>query len=483
MNDQLTRRPRSGLRSEDGMGLMMVIAIGALVMVMAIGAQLLATVSLNSSRQHQQSQEALDASEQGVDQTFAKLKENWYYNTDTLVKDTTGVTPATDVGALPSSVTTVAAEKAWLAERAEWVRQNYPALIQSSPEGDFLALRPGNRRTVYTISWLPNATAPERKRMIKAEFLLAAANPQQAVLIDGQLVVSGNAVVNGVGGNVHANDIVSIGGSPNISGDLSSTGAITSTGGGFTVGGQTKPNAPAVEVPELSPRTVWEQNRGKLNPVTNVFEPNPAWFDLCPGGVVRAAPTTAPTPVDPGTPCTGAVTTAPGWSFSGPATGPGGTWSYNSSTGYPGTYYAYQSNIDITGSPGSPADPWIASLVAEAVPDATGRLNGDIKLTGHPSIEGSITNVILLAGRDLTVLGSPGPATSQVFEGLMGAVEQIYVSGNPSLYGVLIANDLPDTSGSPVSTTTITGNMVITFDGNLEVLVGQRIRTALWLEL
>ncbi len=471
---------RAVVRSEDGIGLMMVIAVGALVMLMAIGAQMLASVSLTSSRQHQEYQEAIDASEQGVDETYGRLKENWSYSTDTLVADTYGATAAAagDIGSLPSTTTTVAAEKAWLLGRAEWVRQNQPGLIKHSTEGDYLALRPSNRRTVYTISWIPNATAPKRTRLIKAEFLLAASNPKQAVLIDGRLVVSGNAVVSGVGGNVHANDIVNIGGSANISGDLSSTGAILDNGGGFSVGGQTKPNAPAVQVDDLNPRTVWDQNRGKINPATGAWEPNPLWYDLCAGGVVKAAPTTAATG-----PCTGPVTTATGWSFSGPATGPGGTWSYNSSTGYPGTYYAYQSSIDIAGSPGSSSDPWSATLLSESLPDPSGRLYGDITLTGHPSISGSLTNIAILAGRDLRIQGSPSPATTETFEGLLGAREQIHVSGDTTLFGVLMANDLPDTSGSPVSATEISGNMSITFDGNLEVLVGQRIRTALWLEL
>lgn len=480
MNTRM-KAARAALAREDGMGLMMVIGIGALVMLMAIGAQILAGVSLTASHQHQQGQEAVDASEQGIDETLAKLKSDWFYDTDTLVLDTLGSSAAAggDIGALPSTVTTVAAEKAWLSDRAEWVRQHQPTLIKHSPEGDYLALRPGNRRTVYAFSWVPNATAPKKTRMIKVEYLLAATNPKQAVLIDGRLVVSGNATVTGSGGNVHANDIVNIGGSAVISGDLSSTGIIDTTGGGYTVGGQVKPNSNAVQVDELIPRTVWEQNRGKVNTATGVYEPNPLWYDLCPGGVVRAAPTTASATG----PCTGPVTTATGWSFSGPASGPGGTWSYNSSTGYPGTYYAYQSNIDITGSPGSSADPWIATLLAEAVPDATGRLYGDISLTGHPSIVGSLTNIGIIAGRDLTMHGSPSPATTETLEGLIGAAEQIKVLGNTELFGVLMANDLPDTAGSPVTSTQIGGSMTITFDGNLEVLVGQRIRTALWAEL
>jgi hypothetical protein len=84
-----------------------------------------------------------------------------------------------------------------------------------------------------------------------------------------------------------------------------------------------------------------------------------------------------------------------------------------------------------------------------------------------------------MAGRDLRISG----VTSQALSGVMAAHEQFSVSGTPTLVGSVIAEAECDSAGSLTHASSVSGNMSVTYDSDLEIPAGDEVRTTLWLEL
>lgn len=445
---------------QSGIGMVLVMGIGMLVLGMGFLAQRIFDGALTSSSGHVTSEQALHLSENGIDQTLARIAKNPAYS---------------NAASFPGGVV----EKAWALEQAAL------ATPQNGAEGEFAAIKPPNRNVIYGVSWIPNRTSPRRIRVVKAEYLLSALNPEQAILVGGKLTLSGSSVVAGIAGNVHANGPINLAGNPIVSGQLTTSGVFESKqpsalpnppGGGFESG------APEVQIETVDPLAEWYRHRGQGDFAVGkaVYE---AWYDLCPDGIVRKPPTT-PT----GEPCTGSQ--APGFNGSGVDYRgfklSGDNWDVSSNQGYDGVYFAFRKSIKVSGNPGSSATPWRATLMA--VPGPAGAScpspldGGDIEVSGNPYMTPYLDGLAFIAGRDLKLNGN---ASSTSYSGLMMAKEQIDVSGNPSLKGSLIAEGLCNSPGSRVdkADSVISGNPTITYDGGLEVKIGSIPRTTLWLEL
>jgi hypothetical protein len=211
------------------------------------------------------------------------------------------------------------------------------------------------------------------------------------------------------------------------------------------------------------------------------------WYDLCPDGRAHSLYTSSGGIVT--SPCQGVTVddASPGdfrgWTYGS------GEWDYSGNGNYDGTYYAYQSNMKISGNPGSSGTPWKASLLAEAATGgaagscATTRLNGDILVTGTPKSIPFMTGLGYIAGRDLKVNGNPDPGALGEYSGFYAAGEQVEIGGNVSIKGSVLVQDLCDTPTSPINDNNVHGSVQITYDGGLDVLVGATIRSVLWLEL
>ncbi len=455
---------RIGRDSERGAGLILVVIIGAMLMGMSVLALSLFQSSNTRSSRHVAYEQAVHVAEQGLDETIARLQYNPNYNTATA----------------PSSgpFATAAAEKAWVDSMTDSAPEYNPSVTPTSPvlkhgpKGDYVAVKPSGKKVIYTKSWIPNRASARRTRVLKAEYLLGSFNPSNAILVGGNLTVSGSVDIGGIGGNVHANGAIdaSVGGGGSISGTLTSSGAATGDiNGTVAVGGQSKQ-----DIPKVDPLTLWTLYNTKEGPTPiPISTPYPNWYDLCPDGSVRV-------PDNVAGPCTGTLLDDAdlyplgflGWKRAGT------TWSYNSGNNA-GTFYVHQGSINVSGNP---AGPWVATLIASAIETSSSpcaRTDGDISISGTPDMRGHLNGgeFALVAGRDLDIAGN----VDQTFGGLMSAWEQIKITGNPTLQGAVLGQDRC-ASGS-ITGNQVSGSVNLTYNKDIELLIGNIVRTTLWLEL
>ncbi|MFH1226506.1 MAG: hypothetical protein V1701_01215 [Planctomycetota bacterium] len=254
--------------------------------------------------------------------------------------------------------------------------------------------------------------------------------PTSAVVVGGSLKVYGSATIGGSDGNIQANGNVEVGAASTVTQNIYSTGTITAPG---VPADQQFAGAPPVDIPPISPTRYASACRYWLRTTGDILDT----FDPDPVTQVKTAASL-------------------GWSYSS------GLWSYNSGTAYNGSYYSVAgTNVKITGSPGTTAVPWQATIISE----------GYIDVSGSPKMIPYTNNVALMAGGDLEVSGS----ASNPFTGLFAAHEQIKLTGTPTFNGVLIAQDHGD-SCSKVSTgsqfdVTMGGNISITYNGGMTTLL------------
>ncbi|HVE76585.1 MAG TPA: hypothetical protein VND22_07460 [Actinomycetota bacterium] len=483
------------LRNEDGMSMIMVIGMaGIFAVVLAV----LTSTSINGLRQvrrERQSEQSLHVADSGIDHTLFKLTQNRTATVD-------GHTPTTwNTGEqLPSSAfADVPSEKAWavgLANAAPASR------VIKTAEGEWVVIKPkdasGNPTSViYSVGFVPTRANPARTRVVRSEYDFAGFSPSAAVLTDGSLEISGSLDITGANGSAHANgNITGSGSGADVAGYLSAVG--TYTPGGVNVGNTALSGGgmPPKEVPLVEPRDFYQFSQ----------------YDLCPNGQVKAGPAYSAGPgantvVDASDtqnpkrllPCGGPTLLGTnnyrGWDFAGSSIDGGitlGRWRYNDNTAYDGVYYLYRGSADISGNPGEDASPWLASIIAE--PYFTGAENhsncspghkaGDIDMSGGPDLRYSdlAAPVTFIAGRDLSFRGN-GSASAV---GAFLVHEQFDISGNATIDGVVIANDLCNTTGSPVDQgrlSTLTGTGGINYNGGLELPIGVVARITSWLEL
>ena len=242
--------------------------------------------------------------------------------------------------------------------------------------------------------------------------------PNYAVTAGGDFQISGNPTIQGSNGTVHANNNVTISGSPNISQNLLAGGSVNISGNP-TIGGTISSGAATIPIPSVDPGFYRGNADYELRGDGGVFD-------------VSAGTLTYPDRFN-------------GWRHSG------GEWRLSGNSGYDGTYYV-EGDAEVSGNPGSRANPWRATIIA----------TGSISISGNPNIQPETPDLLFVAGRDIKISGNP----SQSYEGVMLAHEQIKISGNPSIEGAVIAEDAENISGS-VTENKISGNATITYNGNL----------------
>lgn len=453
------RDGRGRFGDQSGVGIVLVMGVGMLVMGMAFLAHSIFDGAITSSSGHVTYEQALHLAETGVDESLARISKNPAY---------------ANAVAVPATFDPALGEKGWVLQQAA------VATPEKSPEGEFVAIKPPNRNVIYGVGWIGDRGSSRRTRVVKAEYLLSAYNPQNAILVGGPLALNGNPAVGGTAGNVHANDDINLTGNPQVTGGLRTTGqflgkdpsTLPSPPGSATAG------TDEVSIPSSDPLAEWYKHRdyGHFVAGNAVYE---GWYDLCPDGIVRKP--------DGAAPCTGTV--APGSVAGAQFRGfklSGAIWDYHGNSAYDGIYFAYRTSIKVTGNPGEGGVPWKATLFAEPGPDdgtqCPNLVGGDIDVSGTPRITPFLDGLTIMAGRDLEISGNSSAA---YLAGLMMANEQLSVPGNPTLTGSLIAEGLCNTPGSLVDAadSSVKGNPTITHDGALEVKIGVIPRTTLWLEL
>ena len=449
----MSAAPRRRRARESGFGIVMVLGLGALVIGMGALAHFIFNSAINTSDRHVAYEQALHLAEQGIDQTMARLAEDPAYDTDATF------------GTVPATVVTAADERAWVEQQGAAAPAS---ALQSAPGGEVVAIKPSNRTTIYAMSWVPSRSAAERTRVLKQEYEAGTGTfVDFAIMTEGSLTVSGNPTISGSAGSVHANGNISISGSPVISGNLTTAGTLS---GSPTVGGTASGGMPRKTVPTVDPRAVWQTWARSATYAGS-------WYDLCPDGTVQL-PTGA-------APCAGTVVAdADASEFRGFKLS-GDSWDVSGNSGvYHGVYYAYRKNLKVSGNPGTASDPWRTTLIAEGEVTGTSgscaqRSSGDIEFSGNANLGSFLGDLLLVAGRDLKVSGNP----SHTYTGLLSAMEQVELNGNPSVVGAVLSSTACHTSGSPVSQNSISGNISMSHDGSLEIPLGGGFRVTLWQEL
>ena len=455
------------------------ISVIGLAGVMAVVLSTLAYMSISDLREasHQRLYEqSLHVVDSGIDDTLFKVRFNPTYST--------GET-------MPASFASDAAEKAWALGIAETVPGTRLVKVR---EGEWVAIKPlqsggTTGKIIYSVGYTPSRAAylagdqRAKARVVRAEYDFAPFIPAAGILTGGSLNISGNPVLSGTGGSVHSNSNLTVSGNPIAAGYLA-TSSTYSVSGSPTVGDvpSTGGGKPTVEVALIKPRDMYHFSE----------------YDLCPDGRVRGGPANSTVSVRPPagttTPCQGGElddtsdgSQYRGWKKTGTDSSQGAKWDYAGDTAYDGVYYFYQGSAKVGSNPGIPSNPWDVTIIAESTQGTTPGCpanGGDIEISGNPVVKynDKATPMALVAGRDLKLNGNAVAGTVN-FQGIMAAYEQWDVSGNPVIHGAFVSTSLCDTPSSLIHANSISGNPSITYNSNLEMPIGNTVRTTLWLEL
>lgn len=471
-------------RGEEGIAMVTVIMMATVLFATVVLFGVRSVSNLDQSTEARARERSLHVSESGVDDLLARLVTNQSYNTNTggALNDLSATCMSTYPSFASNSV-----ERSCVKGIADSVDAS--RLVEAAG-GQWVSLKPStNVLVVYAVGYVPTRANPTAVRVVRARYEFAPLAPQTALLTDGDLDFGGNAAIQGLVGSAHANGNVTIGGSSfAASGFVASSGGTSFPTSGITDTANSGPGKPPREVPAIVPRQNYVMSE----------------YDLCVVGGAKQARAGPSHPTSPNlgadataksgdeVPCAGTLVQTVGgltpefngWDYQANA------WRYNSGTAFDGVYYVYQDSVKITGSPGTSAQNWRATIftdcgATEATEAASHSTHGDcdIEVNGSPNVQAHTKGYPLLfvAGRDLDLRGNPSSASS--FSGAMAAHEQFSLGGNATYTGVIISNSDFDTSGSPVPSNSVQGNPTITFDGNLELPFGKTVRINHWQEL
>lgn len=262
-----------------------------------------------------------------------------------------------------------------------------------------------------------------------------------AIVTNDNITVSGNPTIGGANGSIHSNGNLTISGSPNIARNATASGTY-STSGSPNIGGQSGGGRPNLTIPPVNAADYRAQ----------------ADFILEDDGemVTQAGATVCNASVD-----NTACRVPYGWVYS-PA---GPSWILNdNNASFQATYYV-EGDATISASPGTSLLPLAISLIAE----------GDIEISGNPIMRPDLPELMFVTNMDLKIAGTLSQPIA--FEGQMLVREQLMISGNPTLAGQILVQNVPSVSNL-VLTNSISGNPSITYNGivgtNVFVVTGWR---------
>lgn len=256
-----------------------------------------------------------------------------------------------------------------------------------------------------------------------------------AIVTNDNLTISGSPTIGGSNGSVHSNTNLVISGNPTITENATATGTYTASGspnvGGQSGGGRTILPIPPVVV-------------GDHRPLADFILESDGRMTLQDGTVVCNASVTNDA----------CKTLGYGWVYS-PSGGSLGLpqWDITSNTApnANATFYV-EGDARISGSPGTALMPLAISIVAE----------GDIEISGNPNLRPDLPEVMLVSHGDLKISGVLEQPIA--FEGQMLVREQLHISGNPTLAGQILVENVPSVSNLVLSNS-ISGNPTIVHNG------------------
>lgn len=438
---------RGDIGSEKGMALIMVLLLLAVVASLATGLTMNGRVEVAMAHNETHYAGARAAAEAGLNRAIEAIRAN---TTDDLLA------VYTDTGDVSFLLTEAApyvigtnGEYSYVLEILDdddpvlHLAPLTPAQLASmSEDGDPLSNT--NERLILRATGLgPNGTSVRISRVLETvgtpQTTTTTTITNPALLVNGDLVVTGSIEISGLKGNVHANGDIDISGnSYAVSGDATAVGTFTAANADQNIGGVYGGSRPTINVPDIDANNYIDQ-------ATHILKAD---------GTIQAVGT-AP-----------ACVNSCGWSFNS------GTWRITNAdqdNASSGTFFA-EGNVVIAGSPngGSKSTPLALSVIAL----------GSISVTGNPTLrpENALALQFVTNG-DLKIHGNVDTDDPQV-EGQSLVRNQLHVGGNPDLRGQIIVQDLADCA-EPCSNLTdlnaIVGNMDIVYDGSFGDLISELV--------
>jgi hypothetical protein len=433
---------------ERGVAIATVALLGFAVVMITTVMTLRGTRQLRNTSSDAQWEQSLHVAEAGLDDIIVKVEADQTFSTGEFV-------PGFDDGD---------AERAWAIAIADGLDS---ADLLSTPEGEYATIVPLNEQSIYSVGFAPNRESVERRvRVVRISYTRVPGvvpwKAERAFLTGGNLYVTGNPTAFEARSNVHANGHATISGSPTLQ------DACFSAAAGATISGNLNDHAAcpdpggqeAVFIPDIEPRDFWHLSE----------------FDLCPDGAVRAGPRHPMGDSTSGEPCTGtmlevdaAASPYLGWGFTGIDAFGAAQWRYGTNVENHGAYYVYHGSATIPSGPGTSTNPWRLSLVVEPVGDCPAHVGGDIVLTGAAVVTPYDTaGTFMVAGRDVIWDGN-----GRLKEpGIIAAVEQIALVGNPQIQGSFVAEDACDSPDDSLDASEVAGNPKFELLGPLETIWG-----------
>lgn len=492
-------RIREAAHSDEGVGMVLVIAtVGIVTTLMAVMATT-AVRSLRSSRTHVSFEGALAAAESGVDQVLARSQTTYDSSgTDSYLTPASG-----DASCDGSSVSWPFTSPPTADEERSWARTQLlalgadPACRASTRSGDFVVLKPDGHQAVYAMGWSPRYGATEVKaRILKAEYLFSPYAPSKAILTSGNLTIDATTDVRTAGAAspllaaVHSNgSVFKTGGNPTVTGPVTQSGGTTyveSNNFSGNTGGVVSA-LPSQPIPRVSALSVWSRNR--------LSSPPGGWYDLCDDGTVRSP--------DGDAPCLGTVLGSGsfrGWTFYADDHGVVGPWweagAAVKTNGYSGVYYV--NGASAVASSGN-AGPSVPNLTVIAASSATtcDKVGGNIDWNLIDIAAPAIPNLFMLADQDLVTHSNffaGSDSGGNVVSGLFLAGDQVQLeTAAQGAYGAVVAADqcspssadnspqITDYRKSLIGANTVK-NPKIYYDPNGQAPFVDIINTTLWLE-
>jgi hypothetical protein len=333
--------------------------------------------------------------------------------------------------------------------------------------GTYRVTRAGSTSDPSRVKLVSTGVAPNNARaLIEVWFKKDAGRPSKAVESNGDLRIRGNPIILGTCGGAHANEEISIEGSPGIQMEGGFTASNQTTtkrrldiGNGMIISGSPCVGSPDCASPpdsrpednklDTAPKRAKYVAAHNSAPLRRVPKINPAEYAslvaamgsdrnhnhyiLHANGTVTTGGACRPDGL-----CSGGTNAdvPNGWEFSL------GTWKVKGDGATNGIFYS-EGRVEISGSPGSSSSPWLATIIAR---DSI-NVSGNPHIRPYPESSEKLMAHLFVTGNDLEISGNMAAHYSA---SATLVHQQFRISGNPYIRGFIIAGDgLPSWSEDP----------------------------------
>ncbi|MFA5889609.1 MAG: hypothetical protein WDA27_01440 [Actinomycetota bacterium] len=393
------------LSEERGVAMITVVLASAVMSLAAATALTSASGSLRQSAQRRGWEQAVHLAESGASRALGLVAADNTYNTGIAAGQTM--------------------DRPWVLAAA------VSAPLERAREGEFSWVVPASGGVGFGVGYVPTRAAPRSTRVVRVDFRIVRASGPRALLTQGALSLSGTSAVTGLGGSVHSNGDLIVGGNAVVERDATASASFQRNGNP-TIGGVTGGGFPTVPVPAVSAVA--------FRSMTD--------YDLCPDATVRVTAAVACAGVVAGT---GLARGWNGWRYAG------ARWIVTSDEVGDGGFYVYRSDVAISGNIGSVSNPWRATIVVEGLKAGSNLINGDLAISSNVVLRAWKQGVAIVAERDVRLTGG----TTREVQGMILAGEQVDIPGSGTIIGSVVAAGTSSTLGSPVSANSVTGSVVI----------------------